>query len=501
MKPLNTLVALLLFTALVNQSHAQVTYTTSKQNSHDVEVVHLVVTPAAESVPAFKNRLVSRDIDLVAGNAAPYYYRALLQAKSSNEIVHKHFGDDYDNWWSSGKDGTAIAKLPLDKVRQADSICDGVIRDYLQDAVRRFDCDWGLNVDQLRGPKIFSFLLPEFQDSRQLGRILALRTRLAIVDHRYDDAIASMRMSYRLGHDVARVPFIVCGLIGIAIDSTANGTLTDLIAAPNSPNMYWALTELRTPVIDLRPAMRFEMDFGPRIFSFLKDAETTDRSSAEWNLLFTQACRDLEHIGGLKALGPPKDKEDVAAGIAATGLGLCGYSYAKDQLIAQGMDKARVEQMAVGQVMAIYTARLNQRFVDDAEKISYLPNADARRAQDALDKQLFAATFMGSGEHREVFPFVSYLLPAVIRTLDAQWRLDRDVALLRTIEALRMYAASHDGHLPEQLEDIREVPVPPNPITGKAFSYRLENDIATLEPADHLSGGNTRCEIEIAAKK
>ena len=107
-----------------------------------------------------------------------------------------------------------------------------------------------------------------------------MRTRLAIAEHRYDDAIETMQKQYRLGRDVAKVPFLVCGLIGIAIDGMTNGTLIDLIANPDSPNMYWALTELPQPPIDLRPAARFEMDFGPRMFPFIHHAETTEHCAA-----------------------------------------------------------------------------------------------------------------------------------------------------------------------------------------------------------------------------
>jgi hypothetical protein len=82
-------------------------------------------------------------------------------------------------------------------------------------------------------------------------------------------------------------------------------------------------------------------------------------------------------------------------------------------------------------------------------------------------------------------------------------RLDREVASLRVIEALRMYAASHDGRLPARLEDIDQIPVPDNPATGKPFAYRLEGATAILElpPSDRVNSGNCRYEIEIAAKR
>ena len=51
--------------------------------------------------------------------------------------------------------------------------------------------------------------------------------------------------------------------------------------------------------------------------------------------------------------------------------------------------------------------------------------------------------------------------------------------LLRHFEALRLYAAEHDGTLPAKLSDI-SVPLPVDPFTGKPFRYELTGDTAHL---------------------
>ena len=58
--------------------------------------------------------------------------------------------------------------------------------------------------------------------------------------------------------------------------------------------------------------------------------------------------------------------------------------------------------------------------------------------------------------------------------LGAEARLDRRVAALRVVEAIRMHAATHGGSLPESLDKITEVPVPFDPVTGQPFGYHLE---------------------------
>src|SRR5205085_776071 len=84
--------------------------------------------------------------------------------------------------------------------------------------------------------------------------------------------------------------------------------------------------------------------------------------------------------------------------------------------------------------------------------------------------RLNAANMLGGGEEREIVPLVAWLMPAIQAARSAQVRLEREVAALRIIEALRMYAATHDGQLPAHLEDIKQVPVPANPATLKQFA-------------------------------
>ncbi len=199
----------------------------------------------------------------------------------------------------------------------------------------------------------------------------------------------------------------------------------------------------------------------------------------------------------------PHSLNQAKAGIAATGLALIGYEHAKERLIAQGMDRNRVEKMAVGQVIAIYTDRVYRKFSDAFEAQWYVPFADMSNANASLEKQLVSAKPFGSGEDREILPIVTLLLPAMHAARGAQVRLERDVAALRVIEALRIYAAQNNGKLPERLDEITAVPVPDNPATRKPFIYHLNGTTAVLElpPSDGIPGYSRRFEIQIAAKK
>jgi len=60
-------------------------------------------------------------------------------------------------------------------------------------------------------------------------------------------------------------------------------------------------------------------------------------------------------------------------------------------------------------------------------------------------------------------------------------KLDRQAAALQCIEAVRLYAARHDGRFPNQLSDITEVSIPVDPLSGKGFVYKRSGSEAVLE--------------------
>ena len=72
------------------------------------------------------------------------------------------------------------------------------------------------------------------------------------------------------------------------------------------------------------------------------------------------------------------------------------------------------------------------------------------------------------------------LLPAFQSAQFAQARLERTLDAIQCIEAIRMYAANHNGALPEKLDAITDSPVPIDPALGKPFEYKLTATGATL---------------------
>ena len=94
------------------------------------------------------------------------------------------------------------------------------------------------------------------------------------------------------------------------------------------------------------------------------------------------------------------------------------------------------------------------------------------------------------------------LLSALDRVVSKQNLLDRNIAALRVVEALRIYAAAHNGKLPQKLDEITEVPLPDDPGSGRPFEYHREGDVGVLvshSPDDSPNNG-IRYRVAVVSK-
>lgn len=491
-----TLTIPLLTGALVaRRGQAELTVVTDADGQSGLTVYKMTVTPAAEPSPALTYNFVPRSDTLRDGNAALFYLRSFaeghlasrwkeLEKEHGSEEVH---GDENGGWYSIER---KLDQATLEKARLGAAAFDEIIKQFVSRATVRRQCDWGHHIDELRGLDIIATLLPEAQESRSLARALMLRARIAVADGDYDRAITELRMAYQLARHSAKAPFLVSCLVGIAEANMANAEVIELIAAKGSPNLYWALAELPRPFIDILPSIRFEMSLGLRTFPFLLDPETTEHSPEEWARLLTAGFQDAQQVSNN---GTHVDDLSAQAGIA--GMAIVIYPAAKQRLIAGGMDAARVEEMPVGQVIAIDAAREYRRISDEFEKQWYMSYQAAQQREREMDA-FFQGEKLTGGFGRVL---AGLLMPAVNSVRTAQLRLDWQLNALQAVEAVRMYAAEH-GKLPATLEEITVVPVPLNPVTEKPYQYRLDGETAILELplSDGMREQAWRFEIKLA---
>ena len=455
-------------------------------------VYKMTVTPAKQARPAFKYRLSVEPHKTIPGNAITHYLRSLGENSLNGpwKAVQDQFGMDVFDWISLD---TKPEDIPLDKLKTAASFFDSYVDNHLRRATLCRDAEWGLAEERLLGSESIEFLLPSVQQTRSMARALMLRNRLAVIDRRFDDSIEHLRMTYQLAQNVSKMKFLVSNLVGIAEVGLANDGMIDLIAAPDSPNMYWALAELPQPIISIRESIRLESSFGQRYFAELLDVESAGYSNEKW----AQSLSDV--IAGLKSLTnygyQLSNKESVTVlpnELLSVAAGLLGYSAAKQRLVDSGMTPSSVEEMAVAQVLLIDASRDYRAIMDDAEKAYYVPFHRSQSLTGSYREELRSQpTRLGA-------IIVSAFSPAMGQVRQAEVRVQAQINVLMAIESIRNHIAT-TGKLPASLDDL-QLPVRNDPFTGKPLEYQLDGDTAVLEIA-HTFGSTYTQKYEISIAK
>jgi hypothetical protein len=423
----------------------------------------LVLDPAPAPVPALKYRLLPSVADLNPGDAAPIYLRIRYQTPDGpwNAITGEHA-----KW----------RNLPLDSFPAADArkFLDLFRKplEQIEFGARRKTCDWNYTQPEQRLDQI-NLDLADAQQMRQWVRLLDLKARVEIAEKTYDQALRTIETGMAFSRHIADGPFLINGLIGAAGEVVLLEEAAELIARPGAPNLYWALTALPRPLIDSRHAIENEQKLFENMVPELIEAGTDrPRTAADWTSLVARMhARIVNWLGiykgddTLKSLATSDLARFKAACLPAARADLEAHRRRGDRPTAE---------MSDDQAIALYLARGYRDLWDDYFKAAYLPVRDAIRELEAAHKRLAAAK---SG------PLVLFvaMTPAIQSVMRSTLRVDRQVAILRVIEALRLHAASHDGRLPESLGEITEVPVPDDPATGEPFIYRAADSAAILQ--------------------
>jgi hypothetical protein len=451
------------------------------------KVVKLVLHPAKPPAAALQYPLLPRFVDQYPGNAATLYTKAavlMVDKKDPNELW-----DKIDRWLEMPP-----AEMPRDEVEKA-VVSHQAILKIVTIAAHRDHCDWEPPIRE--DVDVFSILLPELFPLRRAGVLLALKARMQIADGHLVQATETLQTGYMLARHTADCPFLVSGLVGVAISKRMDEQLLTLIQTPKCPNLYWSITALPNPLIDLRPAFEFEKDDALLAFPELRGVERAQHTRDEWAALLVSFGRRVELIAGTFE-GDPAKRAAISAVMA--GAAILRFDPAKADLVASGRDRKEVDAMPAAQVILLHTVLLYDIDRDEMFKWFNVPYWQARDGMAQSDAKLKTDI-----RQRELVPLASLILPAIANVRNASVRNERRIALLRVIESLRFYAAEHDGKLPAALDEIKEVPLPVDPVSGKTFGYTLIDGKATLDappPAgetwDQLGA---RCEITIAAKK
>jgi len=433
--------------------------------------VQLTLYPAAVSKPALRYKLLPPFLERRPGNAAVWWNRIPAEQTYFFREFYKENGPYEKLWkWQEMPLNDPAAKEYFKKEITGNDL--GMIRPMqiysdMTRAAQFESCDWELPV---REGNALAVLLPEAQQLRSYARMLSLKARLEISEGKYGEAVRTLQVGYSLARHATQGETIVHALIGATIASIMSNEVRQWQQQSDAPNLYWALSTLPQPLLNFRLGGEFESNGLFLHFPELRDIDKKQLSPEGWRDLLDKMAVSLAF---LNSSGNGEAMKNIVRrqGIRAI---LCGYPRAKRYLVERGRSAQEVEAMPVPQATLLYVVDAYQELSDEQFKWFFLPYADgiAQRIRDS--RQLWEA------ENREIAPLASILLPAVEAFKRAEVRLQWDFAMLRIFEALRLYAASHNGQWPDQLSDITEVPIPLNPHDNKPFIYERHGDKALL---------------------
>jgi hypothetical protein len=422
------------------------------------EVVRLTIRPAAAPVPALKYEFLPEFREQVSGNAVIHYQRA---ADLAGKRLTFDNPDEKPTKWLE----MPIGELPLAEVRLFVDR-ERIVFQELELASRCDSCDW--QIREAARTQGFSFLFPDIQKLREFASFLMLRARLEIAEGKTPDAVRTLRVGFTMARHANQADTLISSLVGAAIAQLMTDQATELLQIPNAPNLYWALTDLPRPFISLREAMQAERMMVNALFPLQEsgvDVRTTPLSIQQFQ-------QRLEHFMG----SPPYQRTEFR--LFLIGVTAKAYPEAKRYLLSQGLPAETVEAMPRLQVVFLFSLAEYDRLFDEMLKWQGIPYWQARAGLDKADRALKQER-VKEGE-LERLPLAGLFLPAVHNVFFATTRIDRKIAAVRCIEAIRLYAAGHDGKLPGALSEITEVPIPIDPVTGKEFEYQLEEGKALL---------------------
>jgi hypothetical protein len=208
-------------------------------------VVRLKVTPRAVPRPALKYQLLPEVAELNPGNAVQGYLKCFMEQN------HFFFNKEVDE--AREKYQTMpLEALPLKELRGYG----GVALRQADLAARLETVDWQV-LPQLKREGI-RLLLPEVQQMRRLAAALKVRFRVEVAEGRFDEAVRTAKTMFALGRSLSEHPTIISGLVGLAISALTLGPLEEMVGQPGAPNLFWALTTLPNPLIDLRKGAQGE---------------------------------------------------------------------------------------------------------------------------------------------------------------------------------------------------------------------------------------------------
>jgi hypothetical protein len=443
----------------------------------DGKVVYRVTLhPTAPPTPLSSAHLLPEAAESIPGNRVQMFLRSFME---QDNLYAKAEVDKRQKW-----NEMPLNELPKELKGYAGKLVD---RD-LYDAARMTTSDWQLWYIVRRDG--YGTLLPDHQKMRALADVLKSRVRGEVAAGDATAALHALKVHFALGKTLETSPSLIGHLVGVAITTIACNSLEELVQIDGCPNLFWSLTDLPSPFLDMRPAVQGERVTSKAHFDRLVTA-SGPISDDELSL----QMKNLYILTALNREGPQTENPNLEE------------TYKKWAADPARVEKVRASLLALGFKPAL-PADLAKEFgvidrrpakpVTPADIVKSLTPLQVVMTGDILQYEVYrdelfkaaslplpkAVAFIheakrAGDEQKDERLLARFLAPDLLRIKIAQARLEQRLAYLRVIEAIRLYAHRNGGALPASL-DAMKLPLPVDPVTDKPFEYSVKDGVATL---------------------
>lgn len=416
--------------------------------------VELLLEGRAIESPALKYRLYPEDIDRHDGNAAPILLRLPWdQGHWMNKVA-----PTLPEW----------EQRPLTAPEWTTFEKDYIFPDrfYLEikRAAYRRDAQWEYPIHETSFPHLI--LLNDVQGLRSfLGHGLTARVRYHLSRGELDLAREGILVGISNAKHVAQTPFYITQQVAVSFHNSMLKLTREMITQPNSPNLYWAISNLPESLIEFDQATRLQMF--EMAFPAIRDMDRS-RTPEEWKEMAHQLVTFLIEFEYLKSAD--KSVDEILKRSYFT---VYSKTARADLTARQGIPAEKVAAMSDEEAGLRWYTQLHLNLDQKTSVIWTLPPREARHAYRRL---LVEAQAMQEATGIRFWPHMS-----PVEAYVSAWLLKRRVASLRIVEAVRHYMGTHDGKLPASLDDIQDLTIPLDPLTDLPFQWQLEGETATLK--------------------
>ena len=396
----------------------------------------MTLHPAAVSKPALKYKLFPDIREQIPGNKVQMFLRCF----SEHELL---FGAE------SQSKRDKLKFLSLDEL--AKEAKEYPMPEDVADAARMNKTDWQVEYFMKRDGFKTSFL--NILPMRNLADVIILHARCQIAAHDYGGAIQTTSYLLSFAQTFDEHPTLFGAIMGLAIENRALAVVQELIAQPGCPNLYWALTDLPAPIISGRRAVNGEKILFHELQNRIRESQTDEMIAAHMNEIFSNPFEPADQKLDFKKYVTDDDDR---------------LKKARARLIESNFDSKQVAIWSATRVIAMDEFNTCTILREEHSKWFNTPFAEAQAGIHAVEEEA----------KKSDSPFIKRCLTPTLNIKPGLTRSEQHIAAFRIIEAIRLYAHEH-GELPRALDKIK-LPIPVDPVSGKAFEYSGKDGVATL---------------------